>query len=533
MDDDERRLNALGYPQKLKRIFDGFCSFCLTASMMSVLMGVVPLYSFGLSTGGCPVIFWSWAICGAMTLGLVLSLAEISSAYPTMGALYFWAYRLGGKEWGPFSSWLAGWTNLLGQIAGVSSGSYSGAQILADILRLANGARVDPLGLMYLNIITLIVAGVVNTYAETLLTTVSCFSAIWGTAGVFVIVIWTLTSVEHWQDPSFVFLMEGYNNNSGWTSVPFVCLVGTLAAASTFTGYDTAAHVSEETQVSHSATPLSMIFSTINTLVVGLILIAGMNFCVQDYDSLLPNINDDMKKEGNEAYTLLWEQTVGKEVTIFFLVIVFVAIEFSNCANLTSAARMVYSFSRDGALPFSELWYHVDAYTGTPARAIWLSLFIAYVLCLPGLWNSEALAALFSLTATGLYTSYIIPLLLRITVAKDTFVPAEFNLGAYSISLAYFSVAWGILMIVILCLPPSFPITFENFNYSPIALGVTLLYALAMWFCSAKYWFQCANFLSSSEVNSTRKQQYATLPFYLAADSVNMNTSVAIEERKQ
>ena len=88
-------------------------------------------------------------------------------------------------------------------------------------------------------------------------------------------------------------------------------------------------------------------------------------------------------------------------------------------------------------------------------------------------------------------------------------------------------------MIVILCLPPSFPITFENFNYSPIALGVTLLYALAMWFCSAKYWFQCANFLSSSEVNSTRKQQYATLPFYLAADSVNMNTSVAIEERKQ
>ena len=150
---------------------------------------------------------------------------------------------------------------------------------------------------MYLNIITLIVAGVVNTYAETLLTTASSFSAIWGTAGVFVIVIWDLTSVKHWQDPSFVFLMEGYNNNSGWTSMPFVCLVGTLAAASTFTGYDTAAHLSEETQVSHSATPLSMIFSTINTLVVGLILIAGMNFCVQDYDSLLPNINDDNKQE--------------------------------------------------------------------------------------------------------------------------------------------------------------------------------------------------------------------------------------------
>jgi hypothetical protein len=88
-------------------------------------------------------------------------------------------------------------------------------------------------------------------------------------------------------------------------------------------------------------------------------------------------------------------------------------------------------------------------------------------------------------------------------------------------------------MIVILCLPPSSPVTFENFNYSPIALGVTLLYALAMWFCSAKYWLQCANLLSSSEVNSTKKQQYAILPFYLAADSVNMSTSVAIETSKQ
>lgn len=164
-DDDERRLNALGYPQKLKRIFDGFCSFCLTASMMSILMGVIPLYSFGLRTGGAPVIFWSWAICGCMTLGLVLSLAEISSAYPTMGALYYWAYRLGGEDYGPFYSWMAGWSNLLGQIAGVSSGSYSGAQILSDILHLMSGSRVDPMGLMYLNILTLLMGTCSYTFS--------------------------------------------------------------------------------------------------------------------------------------------------------------------------------------------------------------------------------------------------------------------------------------------------------------------------------------------------------------------------------
>ena len=313
------------------------------------------------------------------------------------------------------------------------------------------------------------------------------------------------------QDSSFVFFDEGYNNDTGWTSIPFVCMVGSLAAASTFTGYDTAAHVAEETQVSHSATPLSMIFSTINTLVVGLVLIAGMNYCVHDYESLLPNINDDMKQQGHEAYTLLWKQTVGKEVTILFLIIVFIAIEFSNCANLTSAARMVYSFSRDEALPWSEVWYHVDVHTGTPARAIWFTIVVAYVLCLPGLWNSEALAALFSLTATGLYTSYIIPIVLRVTVAKDNFQPAEFNLGGYSIRLGWFSIIWGVFMIVILCLPPTYPVTVENFNYAPIVLSITLLYAFAVWCFSAKHWFRGANVSNFNEIQSCK--QYATLSY--------------------
>lgn len=45
------------------------------------------------------------------------------------------------------------------------------------------------------------------------------------------------------------------------------------------------------------------------------------------------------------AYTVLWLQTVGGNLTLFFEIIVFVAIECSNCANLTSASRMVSNFA--------------------------------------------------------------------------------------------------------------------------------------------------------------------------------------------
>ena len=140
--EDERRLAALGYNQEVKRIFSTFTNFGLTASMISILLGVIPLYTYELNSGGSAVMIWSWVIIGVMTVGLVQALGEICCAFPTMGALYYWSFVLGGPEWGPFCSWVSGWCNLLGQIAGVASGGYAGATIFAQIITLSTGQQV-------------------------------------------------------------------------------------------------------------------------------------------------------------------------------------------------------------------------------------------------------------------------------------------------------------------------------------------------------------------------------------------------------
>ena len=86
----------------------------------------------------------------------------------------------------------------------------------------------------------------------------------------------------------------------------------------------------------------------------------GMNLCITDLSSLTGVTTDDAApKDPQAAYTILWQQTVGRDFTLVFLGITLFAIECSNCANLTSLARMIYSFSRDGALPFSKVWYKV------------------------------------------------------------------------------------------------------------------------------------------------------------------------------
>jgi len=340
LDEDSVKLASLGYKQEFKRIFNLITCFGLAASMISVLLGIIPLYTYSLQNGGPAVMFWSWIIIGFFTLILVASLAEICSAYPTMGALYYWAFKLGGTTWGPYSSWMAAWTNLLGQVAGVASGGYSGAELIGEMILTNTGHSITASETLGLYAVTLTAAGIINTFAETLLTSMCNISVAWHLIGSIVIVITMLANTDHFNSASNVFI--NFNNGSGFSSAAYVAIIGCLSACSTFTGYDTAAHVAEETRSSTSIAPKAMLFSVVNCLILGLFFIIGMNFCIQDLEYLYSPDNPA------SAYTSLWQQTVGKKVTIFFQFITFVGIECSNCANLTSAARMVYSFSRDG-----------------------------------------------------------------------------------------------------------------------------------------------------------------------------------------
>jgi len=41
-----------------------------------------------------------WTTVGGLSFIVSLSMAEIAAALPTAGGIYYWAYRLGGPEWG-------------------------------------------------------------------------------------------------------------------------------------------------------------------------------------------------------------------------------------------------------------------------------------------------------------------------------------------------------------------------------------------------------------------------------------------------
>src|ERR671916_874780 len=129
---DEQRLAELGYKQELNRSWSGFSNFAISFTIISVLAGCFTTYGQAWSNGGPIAISWGWPIICGFILLVAFSMAELVSAYPTAGGIYWWAAKLGGPAWG----WFTGWFNLIGQIAVTAAIGFGCAVFMTSLLNL-------------------------------------------------------------------------------------------------------------------------------------------------------------------------------------------------------------------------------------------------------------------------------------------------------------------------------------------------------------------------------------------------------------
>ncbi len=130
-------------------------------------------------------------------------MAELASAYPTAGGIYWWASKLGGPGWG----WFTGWFNLLGLIAILASVDYFAGQFLGVVLGLYDvnifgidfGDSVHQLSETFLLFtILLIIHVILNIRGSHLVAVLNGVSVWWHVLGVAVIVgILIFAPAEH------------------------------------------------------------------------------------------------------------------------------------------------------------------------------------------------------------------------------------------------------------------------------------------------------------------------------------------------
>jgi amino acid transporter len=466
----------MGYPRKLTRRFQAFDNFAISFTIINIISGIFSSFGFGMKAGGPRILVFGWIGVSVMVLFVGAAMAEIASAYPTSGALYFSAGKLAKRHRGAWS-WYTGWLNFAGQVGGTAATDYAAATFIQAFIALQwPSYQVTPPHTVAITAAILLVQALANTYTVQLVAMVNRISVWWLLIGMVVIVAALAGLPAHHQPPSFA---THFANDTGFPNGFYGAMLGLLVTSWTFTGFDGSFHMSEETVRATVNAPKGIMRAIAYSALTGLVLMLALVYAIRDYTT----------EAGASAPPVqILIDALGTGTAKILLLIVIGAMLFCGLANMTSNTRQIFAFSRDGAMPGSRWWHSVSPRTRTPVKAVWLAAACSLVLVAPGWWSDTAFTAVVSINVVGLFLAYGVPIFLRLRL--DGFQPGPWNLGRHGRLVAGVAVTWIVISNVLFMLPQSAPISAKTFNYAPIALAVVLLIATVWWFATARRRFQ-------------------------------------------
>lgn len=428
---DAKDLHQFGYAQQLLRDMGGFANFAVSFTIISILTGAITLFGTGLASGGPLVNGLGWPLVTLFTLLVAASMAEIASKIPTAGAMYHWSALLGGPAWG----WFTAWFNLVGQVATTAGIDFAIAQFTADLLGLSGQPA-----LLTIYALLLLSHGLINHYGVhgvSIANDVSVWYHIVVTLGV-VIAFWFFAP----RQP------VAYAFTTRFTTTPhpywWAFLLGLLQAQWTLTGYDASAHITEETLDPRRNASWGMFNAVWISGVFGYLLVLAVTLAVQDLPAATAAAN---------PFIYIAEKALGPAFGKILTWAILPAMWFCGLSSVTTNARMIFAFSRDGGLPGHARWAVVDPKHRSPVAAVWLAVVLAFLI---GLY-AKAFTVITSLSVIGLYVSYVIPvaLVLRARGRGEWKDLGPWNLGRWGGWINAGAVAWTAFITVLFVAPPN------------------------------------------------------------------------------
>ncbi len=468
LDDDARRLHALGYRQELARRLSGFSNFALSLSIICVLAGGVTSFHLGYSATGGAAIGLGWPLACGFAVIVAAAMGQLASAYPTAGGLYHWAAILGGPGWG----WTVAWFNLAGLVtvlAAINVGMYRFALTvwgLAD----HSGATASPLlEPMYQACGLVIVTGsqaAVNHLGIGLTARLTDFSGYWILLIAGALAVCLLVFAPSFEPARLITLANHAGPAGGdvWPatqSLFYLFALGLLLPAYTITGFDASAHAAEETIRADWNVPRGIVRSVVVSGVVGWILLGTVVLAAPD-----PPAAAGL---GEGAFLAIVHGVLPRPLAITLLGGIVMAQYLCGLATVTSASRMAYAFARDGGLPASKSMSWVCPRRKTPAVAIWIvaTASVLFTLSTPVYSTITAVCTIF------LYLSYVLPTALGAWTHGRTWTACgPWNLGSWYRPLAAAAVLGCLVLILIGMQPP-------NDRAAWVVLGFALVLAIA------------------------------------------------------
>lgn len=484
---DEARLARLGYKQEFKRHFTPLEVFGISFSIIGIFPSIASVLVYALPNGGPVALVWGWALCAFFLMFITMALAELGSAAPTSGGLYYWSHKYAPPKWKNFLSWICAYSNTMGNIASVASTDWGFAvQLLAAVSIGSNMTYVPTTAHIYgVYAAVLVCHGFVASMATRALARLQIvFIALNVLLCLAIVIALPAATPSEFKNPAS-YAFGGFENLYGWPN-GFAFILSFLAPLWSIGAFDSSLHMSEEATNASIAVPWAMMGACAIGGILGWAINVALAFCMgRDVGAVLAN------PIGQPMATIFFNSFGQRGTLAIWSIVVFM--QFLMGADMAATcSRQIFAFSRDGGLPLSRWLYRMHPWTQTPVTCVWFACGASLLLGLLAFAGPAAIGAIFSLVPTGQFVAYSIPIACRFLGGAE-WVPGPFTLGRWGLPVAIIALLWMAFSIVILMFPTTPTVDSQDMNYTALVLGGWLLLCVAYYYFpvyGGVHWFR-------------------------------------------
>ncbi|KAG9242428.1 gaba permease [Calycina marina] len=484
-DADVDLLAKLGYKQELQRNFTMIEVFGIAFSIMGLLPSIASTLSFSLPAGPAGMV-WSWFVASAFIFVVGLAMADLGSAMPTSGGLYWWTHYLASPKTKNALSFLVGYSNTLGLVGGFCSIDYGFALMFLSVIVIVRDGEWGPSnGQVYGVFLACVVCH--GILASTLSKIMGKLQSVFVMMNLILILATIIalpagTPKQDRNDAHFIF--AEIQNLTTWPT-GFTFMTAWLSPIWTIGGFDSCVHMSEEASNAAKAVPYGILMSIGSCWILGFIIMIVIASC------MTPDIESLLGSSFGQPMAQIYYNAIGKSGALGLMSLLMIVQFLMGLSILVAASRQSWAFSRDGALPFSSFFRPISQKFGLiPLRAIWGCVFLGAALGLLCLIAPAAASALFSLAVAGNNLAWGTPVLCRVLWGQSKFVPGPVYTGRFSIPIAWTAIVFLIFGILLAMFPTSGPNpTPQTMNYTVVINFAVWGGALVYYFIDARKWF--------------------------------------------
>lgn len=490
----------------LRKRFNVWSTIGFAFSLTATPLGIGSYLVFAMGVGGSPFFTYGYIFVVIMQLGVCLSLAEISSAFPHVSGTVrhtspfaitptntnrykgqiFWAKALAPPKISRgLSYWTGAFTIMSWTFGTAGSFILTGKFLTAFGALLSSEYQIMPYQVFLIAILSGGMCLTLNVWLFGLVPKIARFMVVFINVGIIFIMVSLLVRATPKASAAAVF--TEVVNETGWSSNILVFCLNVLPGSLSVSAFDAAAHMAEEMNHPEKQVPQVMIYTALLSAMSGLIMIVVYEFCNTSPEALLHPIG------GQPIFQLLLDALRSTPLLIVAALVFCITVLLGCIFFVTTLSRIVWSFANHGGLPFGGFLGRVHQKSQIPVNAVYAVTAISCIISLLEFTPSLILSACFGACGIAGTVSYSIPiwcLVFNGPGSQRLGKTGPFSMKRFGYILNLVAVVWQIFQVIFLSFPQYYPVTVSNMNWAAVVLGVGVLVFACNWFLYSRLYFK-------------------------------------------